>query len=284
MMKLLVACVLGLMVAVPAAAETCGDATGDDNVTVTDGVQALRAAAGLSSSCEDGCDVDGTGSVTVSDGVNVLRKAAGIGINEACEFTAQEANGVVNPSFSIFGGMTKVPGVSSNAFAAAGGCDNDGTIDVNTTPSVSSATFTNCRLGPAILDGTIARATFAQGIVLSFDGLQVKRVKTGEVHTINGQLGVVDNQGTKRIAGTLNVTSSKRGSFTIQLQRVVLAGDGSVIDGFVIYDLSKTTGGKIARIQLDFTTDPATARVQLRNQEVKQFLLDSDTGLLLPAV
>lgn len=36
----------------------CGDADGDGSVTVTDGVQALRAAAGLSSTCGSGCDVD----------------------------------------------------------------------------------------------------------------------------------------------------------------------------------------------------------------------------------
>mgnify|MGYP003693732739 CR=1 FL=1 len=75
--------------ATPPAAQTCGDANGNDDVTVTDGVQALRAAAGLSSSCEDGCDVDGSGTVSVTDGVNILRKAAGFAINEACDFTSR---------------------------------------------------------------------------------------------------------------------------------------------------------------------------------------------------
>ena len=57
----------------------CGDADLSGAVTVTDGVQTLRAAASLSSSCTPSrCDVDGNGSISVTDGVNVLRAAAGL--------------------------------------------------------------------------------------------------------------------------------------------------------------------------------------------------------------
>jgi hypothetical protein len=49
----------------PAAAQIfkiCGDVDDNDTVTVTDGVQVLRAAAGLSSDCTDAiCDVDVNG-------------------------------------------------------------------------------------------------------------------------------------------------------------------------------------------------------------------------------
>ncbi len=62
----------------------CGDADGNGLVTVSDGVQALRAAAGLGACTSTGCDVDGNGRVTVSDGVNVLRKAAGLLVLENC--------------------------------------------------------------------------------------------------------------------------------------------------------------------------------------------------------
>ena len=51
----------------------------------TDGVQTLRAAAGLSSSCTPArCDLDDGGSISVTDGVNVLRAAAGLTVNLAC--------------------------------------------------------------------------------------------------------------------------------------------------------------------------------------------------------
>lgn len=55
----------------------CGDADADGTFSVTDGVQVLRAAAGLTSMCNPTvCDVDGNRVVGVSDGVNVLRAAA----------------------------------------------------------------------------------------------------------------------------------------------------------------------------------------------------------------
>lgn len=74
-----------LLISGPAFSQVCGDASGDGNVTVTDGVQTLRAAAQLSSSCSVAtCDVDGSGSITVTDGVNVLRKAAGLTAPSAC--------------------------------------------------------------------------------------------------------------------------------------------------------------------------------------------------------
>jgi hypothetical protein len=67
------------LVAVPiAAAEICGDADGSGAVNLTDGVQVLRAAAGLPGECPTSrCDVDRSGTVTIADGVTVLRAAAG---------------------------------------------------------------------------------------------------------------------------------------------------------------------------------------------------------------
>ena len=65
--------------------EVCGDADGNGEITVSDGVQVLRAAAELSSSCTVArCDVDGNGTISVSDGVNVLRAAAGLSFTPAC--------------------------------------------------------------------------------------------------------------------------------------------------------------------------------------------------------
>jgi hypothetical protein len=65
--------------------DACGDADGSGSVTVTDGVQVLRAAAGLDSPCTAArCDVNGNGSITVTDGVQVLRDAAGLPTTPAC--------------------------------------------------------------------------------------------------------------------------------------------------------------------------------------------------------
>lgn len=73
--------ILLLLVSVPALAAECGDADASGEVTVTDGVQVLRGAAGLSTACSvEICDLDGSGNVSVSDGVNTLRKAAGLSV------------------------------------------------------------------------------------------------------------------------------------------------------------------------------------------------------------
>jgi len=71
------------------AAQFCGDPDRNGTITVTDGVNVLRDAAGLASNCElDTCDVDGNGRVTVTDGVNVLRAAASL--PNACEVEPSE--------------------------------------------------------------------------------------------------------------------------------------------------------------------------------------------------
>ena len=68
-----------------AAADLCGDADGSGAVTVSDGVQALRAAASLTSSCTLArCDLDDSGGITVSDGVKVVRTAADLPVVPAC--------------------------------------------------------------------------------------------------------------------------------------------------------------------------------------------------------
>lgn len=70
----------------PGPERVCGDADGNGRVSVTDGVNVLRTAAGLSGACADPapCDVDGNGAVSVTDGVNVLRAAAGLVVDFQC--------------------------------------------------------------------------------------------------------------------------------------------------------------------------------------------------------
>jgi hypothetical protein len=64
----------------------CGDADASGTITLSDGVNVLRTAAGLAGSCTTAavCDVDGSGEVGIGDGVNVLRRAAGLSAELAC--------------------------------------------------------------------------------------------------------------------------------------------------------------------------------------------------------
>lgn len=72
--------------ATPGSGRVCGDADGNGRVTVSDGVNVLRAATGLDGACTDPapCDVNGNGALTVTDGVNVLRAAAGLAVDLQC--------------------------------------------------------------------------------------------------------------------------------------------------------------------------------------------------------
>lgn len=82
--------VLVVSMAGTAGAQTCGDADGNGVIGVGDGVQALRAVAGLSSSCDaTRCDLDGNGSISLTDGVNMLRSAAGLTVSFNCPGSGQ---------------------------------------------------------------------------------------------------------------------------------------------------------------------------------------------------
>jgi glucose/arabinose dehydrogenase len=104
--RFIVLAVSFFMAAAPAAAQTCGDADRNGDVSVTDGVLALQAAAGLADRCESArCDLDGTGTLTVSDGVNVLRLAADLPAFTACPLVpalqlTPVATGLEDPIFA----------------------------------------------------------------------------------------------------------------------------------------------------------------------------------------
>lgn len=107
---------LCLLFASSAFGQTCGDADGNGVVTLADGVQVLRAAAELSSSCADAvCDVDGSGSVTIVDGVRVLRAAAELPESLLCVAdpfitSVQGERGTFGELVKLPGGMTAPPG------------------------------------------------------------------------------------------------------------------------------------------------------------------------------
>jgi len=84
---LCLASLLGAALPAIAHAQSCGDPDGSGGLTVTDGVNVLRQAVGLSSSCASNttlCDVDGNGMVTDADGTIVLRGAAELTITLSC--------------------------------------------------------------------------------------------------------------------------------------------------------------------------------------------------------
>jgi hypothetical protein len=82
----------------------CGDPTGDGRITLADGVQVLREAVLLPSTCKDlQCDTDGSGSVGVTDAVAVLRRAAGLNAKIGCNTGV--GNALTTPPYSAGGGL-----------------------------------------------------------------------------------------------------------------------------------------------------------------------------------
>jgi glucose/arabinose dehydrogenase len=103
---IVLAAVLVLAAAGSVAAQVCGDADGNADVDVTDGVRTLQEAAGLGGRCASAatCDLDGDGRISVADGVNVLRLAADLPTFTACPIVpalrlAPVATGLSGPLF-----------------------------------------------------------------------------------------------------------------------------------------------------------------------------------------
>lgn len=152
-----VTAVLGATLASPLRAETCGDADGGGSVSVTDGVQVLRAAAGLDAQCPSvECDVDGSGAVTVTDGVNVLRTAAGLAVTLRCsQLSAQETQvfGALQKSSQVTRLVALGLDASGNGGASAAatvGCPNGGTV----TAEPGGVVYEGCRVRSTICSGS----------------------------------------------------------------------------------------------------------------------------------
>jgi hypothetical protein len=111
----------------------CGDADTSGDVTVSDGVNVLRAAADLSAVCPvTACDVDGNGVISVSDGVNVLRAAAGLAATLNC--VADPFISAVKGEDGKFGPLVKTAGGLS-------------------APSGAPQTVTNVAIGDGFVEG-----------------------------------------------------------------------------------------------------------------------------------
>jgi hypothetical protein len=242
--------------AAPAGAQSCGDADGSGSVTVTDGVQTLRSAAGLSSSCTPArCDVDGSGSISVTDGVNVLRKAAGLAAPSACPGGGgdgvQAAVDTVLPFLAF--GLQFASDVS--LAAPAGSDDSDPCPDGGArtkgfiSPGLLRVSFNACRYSSPGL----GRFEFAQGLIINFLRAQVAlNVKVtdldgGQTVNFEGSFDFVPRDGGGFIGNGQDILlTTPQGDFTFDLDNLtvddeghVIAGGGSVEDTSDNFDLQR---------------------------------------------
>jgi hypothetical protein len=263
------------LLAGPAAA-VCGDATGDGDVTVSDGVQALRAAADLSSLCDDRCDVDANGAITVSDGVNILRHAAGLSSVQNCPETADRVASLIGHTLGVFGPLTKVGAVGSAATAAAAPCENAGG---HVQQSESGFTFEDCELDGVVITGFLGAADGG----LDFSNLSIRRLDTGDVLTLAGNLSIGDAGGNPVLSGQLDASTPILGAYVITFQQVVTDEQGDTQSGQLVFDVADANIENVTAVAVTLTgTSNLPVTVQFADGSARDFIFNSDTGQLTP--
>ncbi len=257
------------------AAALCGDADGDGRVTVSDGVQALRAAADLSNACTTSCDVDHDRSIGVSDGVNILRTAAELPAIQDCPTTTDDVGRLIAPPVSAFGpDLIKTPPFL--LAAATTSCDNaeGSVVDVP-----GGFVFTHCNLGGTEFDGTLATPEGSLG----FQGIRFRHLATGATITATGTVALVRIADAFRFDGTVSVSTPELGAYALSLDGVLVGLDGSRRSGTLVFDL---TGARIPDIvEVDLTYDGTStlpATVVWPGGAAADFVYDVGADVLTP--
>jgi hypothetical protein len=212
-----------LLIASPSSARaaSCGDADGSGAISVTDGVQVLRAAAGLENCPTTLCDVDGSGAVTVTDGVNVLRAAAGLAVELRCAvLNAQEQQvfGALQKSNQV----TRILGVGVDAAldaegavaAASAACPGGGTIGADG----AVVTYAQCRVKDTVCSGT---ATMSDGQFMP--ELQCDDLERDASFALSGSVAPADTASGRAITGTATGTQGSSSVFQFDYEALTLA-------------------------------------------------------------
>ena len=294
---LIVVCVgaCGIATATSAHAQVCGDADGNGTVTVTDGVQVLRQAAGLDSTCSEranSCNVDGVGDITVTDGVNVLRKAADLPVTDNCpggtvDDDVEEITDRVVPFLKL--GLDSIPNVSpAVAPAEVEDCEDGGTRDTTQDGNDVRVEFNACKvsepgLGAFQLDGFIELEIGIPDGTVEFE-LNVTDLDSGRLVDFDGTLTatVRFTGGFVLDGGPLSVRDSEGGPvlFTLTFDDFTVSGDGDVDSGSVeAEDTSDSFDLQTAEIEVEDGNDTtASLRVVRDDQSEDFFVVNLQTG------
>jgi len=218
--------------ALPAAAQECGDADGSGSVGVSDGVQTLRAAAGLESLCTAAvCDIDGSGAITVTDGVSVLRKAAGLVVDERCDGLAGQPATVLKelqPLLKFGVGFATGTPVTSCANGA------DGEIEVTTDADGTDTSFFACQVDQVELFGNI----IVGPSLLTFSVFEADTVGDEDfISDFDGELTLGSaGGGARSLTGPVDVTTESAGVVTLTFNNVIVS-TGVLTGGSITVDL-----------------------------------------------
>jgi hypothetical protein len=245
---------------------------------VTDGVNLLRAAADLTSNCRlQVCDVNLDGNITVTDGVLALRAAAGLGGELTClEAQVSEAAATIEEILDV--GVATVPGTSSaHAARATTLCQNGGSFD----EQPDHVDFFDCNDGTTVFRGTLFFSQDPAGATLiSTTGFVITDLKTKEIQTLSGSITLNFDGSDAFISGTLSFSSSVLGEFDATLTGVMLGQDGSISGGTVLTTVRKGRNAftNLRSLQLKFVGPVIVAEVTFTNGISVGVFIDNSNG------
>ncbi len=255
--------------------KVCGDVDDNHVVSVTDGVQVLRAAAGLSSDCTDAiCDIDVSGAVTVTDGVIVLRKAAGLSITENCipddgrinqqvayllQFTAPLVTDVL-PTVVL-----RRNEIVDNSFE----CDNgeDGTYDVSLFDGEQDSSFSDCYFDNAIVNGDVCNSNDDPLLSIELDD-----ARSDDSITFDGTDGTAllgtNVEGGVKYSGRLDASPSfnrfdTTSDFLLVVNNLQVGTGRYPLGGSIDYEFTEDSGVTGVRRVLVFYDGSNLARVEV---------------------
>lgn len=263
----------------PAAAQECGDADASGAVGVSDGVQTLRAAAGLESVCTAAvCDVDGSGTITVTDGVSVLRKAAGLTITENCGGgpSGQPATVLAEIQPLLKYGLGFATGTPVTACANA----PDGEIEVAVDDDGTTTTFFACQVDAVELFGDV----IVGSALLTFSVFEADTLGDEDfIADYDGELTLGTAGGGRSLAGSVDVSTESAGLMTLGFNAVIVVA-GNLTGGSATVDLADSDiADSFTRLVLSFDGSGVADVVATQgNGGTTSFRFDVATGALLP--
>jgi hypothetical protein len=254
--------------------QVCGDVDDNDVVTVTDGVQVLRAAAGLSSDCTDAiCDIDVNGTIGVTDGVITLRKAAGLAITQNCipdegSINNQVAHIIKRTQPLVSEVLSTIVLHKSEIIDNEFTCDNgeDGTYEVTFADGQQDAAFNTCLVDNAEIDGTADNSNDDPQLSLTI--LDARSVD--EIAFDGGLLGI-NVEGGVKYSGNLEAVPlfaafEDTADFLLVVGNVSVSASGTPLGGSISLEFTEDSnvpgirrarvfydGSNLARVQVTFS-------------------------------
>lgn len=263
--------------------DICGDVDDNGSVSVTDGVQVLRSAAGLSSNCTKLiCDVDVNGTIGVTDGVLVLRKAALLPITDNCiplEGTPsrQISHLIQRTEPMVTDVLNTLVQYKDERVDQTIECINraDGTLDLTFLDGQLDASFSSCLLDNSLIDGDAEDAGDDPIIVID-----VTDQRSEESVSFDGSLRSSPLEDGYKYSGNLLAAPTfdqfETSDFFLVVNSLEVRGPETFPSGTVTYEITPDTNlPDVQRIRMFFDrSNLARVQVEFTDGSVRNFQYD----------